>query len=70
MGATEIVALALGIVKELAGIAAVLLGGGVTGKKPEEVRDSLHRLIDRHLEPWIPQAVKAADDLFNQPGKP
>lgn len=68
MTGIEIAAMVLGIFKEAAGIAADLLANGVTGKKPEEVQASLKGLIDRHMEPWIPQAVKPADDLFNQPG--
>jgi len=68
MTGLEIAALVLGIVKEIVGVAATLIANGVTGKTPEEVQASLKGLIDSHMAPWIPQAVKPADDLFNSPG--
>lgn len=65
MTGLEIAALVLKIVEEAVAVAGKLLAEGVAGKKPEEVQASLHGLIDRHLEPWLPLAVKPADDLFN-----
>jgi hypothetical protein len=65
MGATEVVGVVLGIIKGLIDLIAQIKTEGT--KTPEEVQALIHGLADDQLKPWLPEAVKPADDTFNSP---
>ena len=67
MGATEAVGVVFAIIKGLLDLIVQIKTGG--NKSPEEVQAIIHGLADDQLKPWLPEAVKPADDTFNSPGK-
>ena len=67
MGATEAVGVVFEIIKGLIDLIVQIKAGNT--KTAEEVQAIIHGLADDQLKPWLPEAVKPADDTFNSPGK-
>jgi len=67
VGAVKIVILCVSLLEKLVDVIAAAIAG--TGDKtPEEVRDSLKKIIDSHDDAWLEAEIQKADETFNKPG--